>query len=270
MKDKRPSMRSPGRRLDLTALAKLRFLELSLSTLTTIMPNNNCEHTFERSLPASIEHIRIFGIQPLLRGRPPIPIKTCLLTDKEGHGLPNLKQVTHCYEYQGLRGNPSAGFFRPEVYETLNRVIEATMKRVQTINNKYYPIYKDSNTRVVVECEITPYGYIPPYLRNEESPELKVIWDSSEPPLEALVEENKHRLTKEETDRAGNTSEATDELPPPLVSLRDLLWGAHVPDAGSEDDEEEEDGDFLDLPLQAAQLLNLFNMGRATDIPFDI
>lgn len=253
-----------GRSLDLTSLTNLKFLEVSLSTLATIKPYNTCNHTFENSLPASLEHIRVFNMPPSLQGGPPIPLKTCLLENKQGHGLPNLKQITQCYEYQAPRGNASTALFRADMYATYNRLIEDAMARVQTRNNKHYPMYKESNTRVVIECEVTPPGYIPPYLRNEESPELKVIWDSHQPTLEALIQEDQHQQAKERVVRNSVASEHTDNL----LSQNDtintgqaVIGVAH----GNDEDDDNDDDDLVGMSPSAAELLHFFNLVQAAD-----
>ncbi|KAK5075306.1 hypothetical protein LTR64_001511 [Lithohypha guttulata] len=276
------SITSPGRSLDLRLLTKLKKIDVSMTTLGLIVPRPGCDHAIYRRLPDSIEHIRVFEVPLLkLRARPPTPLRPCLFTQKAVHGLPNLKEVTYCYEYQALRGNSSFGLFQRGGEDTLSRIIDASKKRVININNKNYPTYHESNMHVVIEVEITPPGYIPPYLHNEEHPTIETIWDSNEPTFEALVHLDNAQKARDKADDQGQGSESSlarsiaetqsqvtidpAQLHPtpaqtPQQALNWLLGGAmlNTPNTIEDESDDEEGGSpLLDLPPQAAELLEL-------------
>lgn len=91
--------------LNLTLLANLKYLELDIRTTNLIRTRAPCDHAFWRRLPSGLEALRIFSIPlgPRLpfqaMERSYFPFDTCLAERNDEHGLPKLKQLTYCYEY---------------------------------------------------------------------------------------------------------------------------------------------------------------------------
>jgi len=186
------SINVPGRSLELTNLVNLKRLDVSMNTLGLLITRPDCDHEIYRRLPPSLVTIRVFTIPMLiLRGKPPVPFQTCLFKDKVAHGLPNLDHVIYCYEYQAPHGRSSFGLIQHRREDAITRLISYSKNNVKEANDKDYHIYKKHNIRVTVEMEVTPPGFIPPYLHNEEKPTRSVIWDTTEPTFEALCHEDR-------------------------------------------------------------------------------
>lgn len=246
------SINSVNSSLNFTALHQLKFLEISMSSLGLLISRPGCDHAIYTRLPPSIEHIRVFNI-PLLtmRGSPAIPFEKCVFAQKKAHGLPNLKQVTYCYEYQSLNGGPTflqfAGARRRD--ETFMRISGACKQRIINNSDKNYYIYKNAGIRVVVELEVTPHGFIPPYLHHEEKPVRGTFWDSNEPTYEARIYEGKARRA---------------ELANQMRVAASLASGAasSATQVEEEDSEEEQVVDVLsELPAHGAELFQLLVTG---------
>ena len=278
-------LNSPGRSLDLTQLTQLKQLDVSMTTLGLIITRPDCDHATYRRLPPSLEHIRVFSIPlVILRGRPQKPFQPCFFTQKATHGLPNLNQVTFCYEYQSIRGNSSFGLFQQRGGEAVfTRIIETSRKRVIDMSNKNYPGYASSDVHVVLEVEVTPPGFIPPYLHTEEKPVRETIWDSEQPPFEALIWQDKARkATQPPTTASGVLAAApaaatttTGTQTAPLLGVNWFLGQNGVAQAGhlteeeaSDDDDEEEGFPLMHLPPQAAELFEL--LIQQPGIPFQL
>lgn len=166
----------PGRALDLKSMTKLKELALSWDSLTLICPRPNCDHEFYRRLPDTIETLRIFSIPVVnLRGGALVPFRSCVFKSKSEHGLPKLKTLVYRYEYQSTLGR--GGVERRGV-DTVGQIIKAYIESMRRAHDRRLRLYKRSGTRVLVEIEVTPSGYIPPYLNNEEHPVIQQFWDS--------------------------------------------------------------------------------------------
>ncbi|KAK5093266.1 hypothetical protein LTR70_004982 [Exophiala xenobiotica] len=186
------SINAPGRSLDLSGLVNLKRLEISMTTLGLLITRPKCDHQTYRRLPLSLETIRVFTIPMLiLRGKPPVPFQSCLFKDKTTHGLPNLKHLIYCYEYQAPRGRSSFGLIQHRGEDAVTRIINQSKDNVKDINDRNYHIYKRNGIRVTVENEVTPPGFIPPYLHNEEKPTRGIMWDTAEPTFNALCIEDR-------------------------------------------------------------------------------
>lgn len=249
---------SPNSSLNLTSLHHLKFLEISLSSLGLLISRPGCDHAIYTRLPQSIEHIRIFHI-PLLtiRGSPAVPFEKCVFTHKKTHGLPNLQQITYCYEYQALNGSPPFLSARDQFQftgtrrsdEAYMRISHVCKQRVIDNNDKIYYVYKDAGVRVLIELEVMPTGFIPPYLHHEDKPVRGVIWDSDEPTFEARIWEDKAR-------RAEIKSQSRQEAG--MLNQSGSSSG-HVEE---EESGEEEVTDVLsELPAHGAELFQLLVTG---------
>lgn len=180
-----------GHYLDLTSMTKLKRLDVSISTLRLLLTRQRCEHSTYRRLPSSLETLRVFSI-PLLtpfmtRRKPRIPFRTCLIEDKAGHGVPNLQHVIWTYEYQAPGGRRLFGLARRHQPDLMNHMLTTSKEYVVDWCNKTYPVYHSKDVRLSIECDITPPGYIPPYLFPEDKPTTESLWDSLHPPLEAQL-----------------------------------------------------------------------------------
>lgn len=176
------TINSPGRSLELKPLTNLKRLEIGMSTLGLLITRPKCDHQLYRRLPASLETIRVFTIPLLiLRGKPPSPFQPCVIRDKAAHGLPNLKHLIYCYEYQAPRGRSSFGLIQHRGEDTITRIIEASKDNIKHINEKNFHLYRSAGVQVTLEVEVTPPGFIPPYLHSEEKPTRNVIWETTDP-----------------------------------------------------------------------------------------
>lgn len=272
------SINVPGRALELAKLTNLKRLEVSMNTLGLLITRPKCDHGLNRRLPPSLETIRVFTIPMLiLRGKPPVPFETCLFKDKAAHGLPNLKHVIYCYEYQAPHGRSSFGLITNRREDAITRLITHSKANVVETNDKNYHIYKNNGIRVTVEMTVTPPGFIPPYLHNEEKPTKSVLWDTNEPTFDALCHEDRANQAARAAmvgDRAAS-SIGRDEMDVDtndgggvggFVDAQAANQAAGADDADTDDDEETSDDDgedplaLMHMTPQAQELFELLVM----------
>lgn len=182
-----------GRFLDLTGLTNLRRLEVSKETAGNLLITRpKCDHGTYKRLPPNLETLRIFGLNPLffpaLRRRPSIPFETCLIKDKVAHGVPKLAQVIWTYEHQALDRDGAGDAARDALGDegVLAKHIASSSKYLIGHCNRSFKILKGSHVRMTLEMKETPPRFIPPYLHPEPKPRTRVLWDSNNPPIEAL------------------------------------------------------------------------------------
>ena len=168
-----------GQHLDLTALKKLKHLELDVRTINLIRTRPNCDHALGRRLPPCLESLRIFAI-PLgqeahfeTTRKAYFPFDICLTKDKAAHGVPNLRHLTYCYEYVRVDEQILED---EEDYEELSHL--RAQARLVGDSVKHLPTYKAGGIRLGIEITILPNGYIPPYLYPEDQPTTHLIWES--------------------------------------------------------------------------------------------
>lgn len=265
------SINTPGRSLDLSGLSNLKRLEISMTSLGLVITRPKCDHQTYRRLPASLETIRVFTIPMLiLRGKPPVPFQSCLIKDKKAHGLAHLQHLIYCYEYQAPRGRSSFGLVQHRGEDAVTRIINRSKDNVRGMNDKKYHIYKKHGIRVTIENEVTPPGYIPPYLHNEEKPRRDIMWDTAEPTFNALCFEDRLDGTGQAgpIDRGARTNEMGD-VSDEGGGEEGLVDGHDAPLAAGSDDEDEfedieedEDGETNPLALMhlAPQAQELFEL----------
>lgn len=243
------SIHSPNGSLNFTSLHRLKFLEVSISSLGLLISRPGCDHALYTRLPPSIEHISVFGMQLLvIRSSPAIPFEKCVLADKKAHGLPNLQQVTYRYEHSSFESDFNQSIFHEirRREDTFKRIKDVCTQKIINYSDKHYHIFKDAGVRVVLELEVTPKGFIPPYLHHEEKPERSVLWDSNKPTYEARFWEGKaRREMRKQLAQAASNQEGADSI--------------------SDDDslvERDEEVDLLsELPAHGAELFHLVVTG---------
>lgn len=183
------SITQRGQHLNLTLFDNLTCLDLDMRTFQLVQAFPFCDHLTYRRLPASLQTLRIFGIPLISRTRPFrlmddvfIPLKECIVQDKEKHGVPNLESITFSYEYSDSDGQSSLA--TSEEGETVERIprIPLAQARIKRACVKMRPAYRKSNVRLLIEMTVLPSGFIPPYLYPEESPSTEIVWDSTTSP----------------------------------------------------------------------------------------
>lgn len=248
----------PGRFLDFSEMIVLKRLDLSISTFRLIFSREKCDHSTYRRLPPSLETLRIFSI-PLLtpimsRRRPHVPFNTCLIERKVAHGVPNLKHVIWTYEYQALSTRNVFGLVRRRSPDVIDRMMTATKDYIVDLCNKNYHIYDSSGVRLSIECDITPPGYIPPYLYPEDKPITESIWESLHPPLEAQIHMHRVRQTARTALVASDTA---------ATGIGGSESAASIATHTAEDDSSDDDHagmETLQVPQQAQELFELLMM----------
>ncbi|KAJ9659637.1 hypothetical protein H2198_003051 [Neophaeococcomyces mojaviensis] len=260
----------PGRFLDFTNMSALKTLGISISTSRLIFPRHQCDHSTYRRLPPSLETLRVFSI-PLLtpfmnRRRPHIPFQTCLIKEKAAHGAPNLKHVIWAYEYQAPGSRSQFGLARRRGPDVIERMISASKEYIVDLCNKNYHIYQSHDVRLSVECDITPRGFIPPYLYPEDKPTTEPLWDSLQPPLEAQI--YMHRAQRAARAALMGSHATNVEVAGSIGgSIASVATQTNDDDSGEEDDEDGDDDDDDDenmqLPPQAQELFELLMMQAA-------
>lgn len=181
----------PGRFLDLTQMSCLRKLSLSFMSFALVVSYPRCDHQIHRRLPPSLQSLRIFKMPFIIprfgerRYDPSIPHDSCLVRDKTSHGLPHLNELIWTYEYHDS-DTPTilALLNRRFENEPFQRQITLAKRFVTDRCNKTLYEYQKAGIRMIAEVTITPAGYIPPYLHNEDQPRTELIWDSAHPPLD--------------------------------------------------------------------------------------
>ena len=174
----RRSALTDSRGLHLGRLTNLKRLDMAYRSWRLVASISTCNHNWTSRLPASLETIRVFQIPIFkLRGHHDLIFRQCLFLDKAGHGLPNLKSLQYSYLFPDrLTGE-----------RVMERLIDESIDRIKATHDRRYPMYAHTGIQVIVECEMTPPGYIPPYLNNEEKSQCRVVWNSSRPTAESMA-----------------------------------------------------------------------------------
>lgn len=174
-----------GQHLNLTLFDHLKRLELDMRTCNLVRLLPFCDHLTYRRLPASLETLRIFSIPLAPRTRPFramesvfLPLKECIVQDKEKHGVPNLANVIFSYEYYDADERSSLA--TSDEGETVEQIpqVPLAQARIKRACIRLRPVYRKANVRLLIEMVTLPTGFIPPYLYPEESPSSEVVWDS--------------------------------------------------------------------------------------------
>jgi hypothetical protein len=177
-----------GQHLNLTLFENLKRLELDVRTCNLVRLAPFCDHLTYRRLPASLEVMRIFSIPLAPRARPfraienvSLPLKECVVQEKEKHGVPNLNTLIFSYEYYD--SDERASLTTSDEGETVEQVpqVPLAQARIKRACMKVRPLYLKANVRLLIEMVTLPAGFIPPYLYPEESPSCDVFWDSGIP-----------------------------------------------------------------------------------------
>lgn len=220
--NRKASLTLPGRALNLTAITRLKHLSLSMRSLALVVSPSACDHQIYRRLPETLESFQVFSIKLLNeRLKPATPFGACLYKAKAGHGLPRLNKIIYTYEYQASRGRSSQGLIQRPGSELLDRVVNLTKERICRYHNRHYARYKKSGVRMILEMDVTPPGFIPPYLNNEEKPVNSIFWDSDSVDCDMAEDQQPRSTTMEgggepalqenDDDGDGGSSSSSDE-----------------------------------------------------------
>lgn len=263
-----------GRYLDLTQMSCLKKLSLSFMSFALVVSYPRCDHQLYRRLPASLESLQIFKMPFIIphfgerHYNPSIPHDPCLIRNKASHGLPHLKELIWTYEYHDHEATPFLTLLnRRFENEPVHRQITLAKRFVTDRCNKTLYDYEKAGIRMVAEVTITPSGYIPPYLYNEDKPRTELIWDSAHPPLEGQnlamrarwKEQMRSRQHPSELSDAGeefsDTDEAykTDHVAQPPTDMDDF----DVDDSEEEDAVDDDGLMMMDMTPEFQNLLGL-------------
>lgn len=179
------SINQRGQHLNLTVFDNLKRLDVDIRTCNLICLLPLCDHSTYRRLPSSLETLRIFSIPLAPRTRPFratdnvfLPIKECMIQDKEKHGVPNLSTVIFSYEYYDSDEHSSVTTSDGDDQVEHIPQVPLAQLRIRKACKKLRPTYRKHNVRLQIEMVTLPTGFIPPYLYPEESPSSEVMWDS--------------------------------------------------------------------------------------------
>ena len=182
------SITQRGQHLNLTLFDNLKHLSVDRATCALIRSYGVCDHSTYRRLPPSLESLTVFGIQLSSRTRPfqfrarseaYLPFNTCLVSEKEKHGVPNLRTLTYSYEYSDSDETVSIASSDTSS-DTVEYVTQLPLaqERLTLECNKQRHIFVSAKVRLFIEMVILPHGFIPPYLVLEEKPSRTVYWRS--------------------------------------------------------------------------------------------
>jgi hypothetical protein len=176
-----------GYHLNLTPFDNLRTLSLDFRT-SALIRTVPCDHGQYRRLPPSLEALKIFDIHLSARPRPfrarfeaYMPLSTCFVSEKQKHGVPNLKRLTYSYKYTDADENASIASSDAS-NESVENIPQVPLAQNQLLREcvKQQPLFKAANVCLTVEMVMLPTGFIPPYLYFEEKPSTSVFWSSDQ------------------------------------------------------------------------------------------